>query len=136
MDATIAGLLKTAGVYVGLITLMAVALTYLVINQRRTKLIGIGDGGDKTVARMIRVHGNFCENAPFALALLILLALTGGPQWTIHAVGLLFLGGRAAHAFGLSRTAGSSVGRVGGMIMTHTSFIVGAATLIVGGLFR
>jgi uncharacterized protein len=136
MDATVAGLLKTAGVYAALIVLMGVALTYLVINQRRSKLIGIGDGGDRTAARLIRVHGNFCENAPFALALLILIALTGGPGWTLHAVGLLFLGGRAAHAFGLSRSAGSTIGRAAGMLVTHAAFFIGAGVLIVGGLLR
>jgi uncharacterized protein len=136
MEGATMAMLKLAGVYASLITLMGVALTYIVINQRRSKLIGIGDGGDKTAARMIRVHGNFCENAPFALALLILVALTGGPAWTIHAMGILFLAGRAAHAFGLSRFGGSSVGRVSGMLMTHLSFFVGMATLLIGGLFR
>jgi uncharacterized protein len=136
MEFGMVGLLRVAGVYAALITLMGVALTYLVINQRRTKLIGIGDGGDKTAARLIRVHGNFCENAPFALALLILVALTGGPAFILHAVGALFLAGRGLHAFGLSKSAGSSVGRVGGMLATHLSFFLGAGALLVGGLLR
>jgi uncharacterized protein len=122
--------LKPAAVYAALIVLMGVFLTYRVIFQRRSKLIGMGDGGDKTVARHIRVHGNFCENAPFALALLILLALMGAPVLVVHAVGLLFLAGRAAHAFGLSRTGGKSVGRVLGMVATHFSFLIGAGALL------
>jgi uncharacterized membrane protein YecN with MAPEG domain len=134
MDIATMGLLKTAGIYAALITLMGVGLTYLVIGQRRTKRIGIGDGGDKMAARLIRVHGNFCENAPFALALIILLALTGGSRLTLHIVGGLFLVGRALHAWGLSQTAGSSIGRVGGMLLTHASFFIGAAALLVSGL--
>jgi uncharacterized protein len=136
MEIGTVGLLRVAGVYAALITLMGVALTYLVINQRRTKLIGIGDGGDKTAARLIRVHGNFCENAPFALALQILVALTGGPVLILHGMGVLFLAGRGLHAFGLSKSAGSSVGRVGGMVATHISFFLGAGTLLAGGFFR
>lgn len=136
MDVVIASLLRLAGVYAALITLMGVALTYLVIFRRRSKLIGIGDGGDKTMARLIRVHGNFCENAPFALALLILLALTGGPGWAVHAVGLLFLAGRVAHAIGLSQSVGKSIGRVAGMVMTHSSFFIGAVMLLISGLAR
>jgi uncharacterized protein len=136
MDVVTAALLRTAGVYAALITLMGVALTYLVILRRRSKLIGMGDGGDKMMARFIRVHGNFCENAPFALALIILLALTGGPGWAVHAVGLLFLAGRGLHAYGLSQTGGSSVGRVAGMVTTHTAFFIGAGTLLVTGLLR
>jgi uncharacterized protein len=136
MDVVTAGLLKTAGVYGALITLMGVALTYLVINQRRTKLIGMGDGGDKAAARFIRVHGNFCENAPFALAMLVLVALTGGSAWALHAIGILFLLGRGLHAFGLSQSGGSSVGRVSGMILTHLALFVGIGTLLMGGLLR
>ena len=123
--------LKIGALYVGLIVLMGVALTYLVINQRRTKRIGIGDGGDRDAARLIRVHGNFCENAPFALALLILLPLAGVGSVTIHAVGALFLAGRIAHAVGLSGSAGTSAGRLGGMVLTHASLIWGAVALLL-----
>ncbi len=123
-------LLKIAGLYAALITLMGVALTMLVIRERRTKLVGIGDGGDKRMARMVRVHGNFAENAPFALALLVLLALVGSSAWPIHVVGLLFIAGRVAHAYGLSRTAGSSIGRVAGMMLTFTALIVGSVLLL------
>lgn len=126
--------LKAAALYVALVVIMGVALTYLVINQRRTKLIGIGDGGDKQAARMIRVHANYCENAPFALALLVMLPLLGAGDWTIHAVGLLFLVGRVAHAFGLSRTAGSSPGRIAGMMLTHAALIVGAGALLTAAV--
>ncbi len=134
LDPALLAALKTGALYAALIVLMGVGLTYLVINQRRTKQIGIGDGGDKTAARLIRVHGNFCENAPFALALLILLPLLGAGSWTIHAVGALFLGGRIAHAVGLSGSAGVSLGRMIGMIMTHAALIVGAVALLLAAV--
>jgi uncharacterized protein len=130
MDNATLQLIKLAGVYCALITLMGVVLTAFVINQRRTKLIGMGDGGDRQAARFIRVHGNFCENAPFALALLILVALAGGPKLVLHAIGTLFLAGRILHAAGLSRHGGSSVGRVAGMILTLTSSITGSLWLL------
>jgi uncharacterized protein len=130
----LSGGIRIAGLYGAVIVLMGVVLTVLVVLQRRSKLIGIGDGGDRTIARMIRVHGNFAENAPFALALLILLALSGAVGLVLHAVGLLFLVGRVLHAFGLSKTAGSSIGRVLGMVLTFTAFIVGAVSLLIIGL--
>ncbi len=130
------GGLKASAVYVALIIVMGVMLTFLVIRQRRTNLIGIGDGGNRAVARMIRVHGNFCENAPFAMALLILLPLLGASLILVHAVGILFLAGRLAHAYGLSQTAGSSVGRVAGMILTLTSSLIGAGSLLFLALIR
>jgi hypothetical protein len=134
METATIALLRTAGIYIALITLMGVALTFVVIGQRRSKLIGIGDGGDKTMARMMRVHGNFSENAPYALAILLALALTGGQSWPIHVVGACFIGGRALHAYGLSQSAGSSIGRVAGMMLTFASFILGAGALLLRGV--
>lgn len=127
---TLAAGLKAAALYVALIVLMGVVLTYLVINQRRAKLIGIGDGGDKTAARLIRVHGNFCENAPFALAILVMLPFVGAGLWAVHAVGALFLAGRLAHAVGLGRSGGTSPGRIVGMLTTHAALIIGALLLL------
>jgi len=121
--------LKASAVYVALVVLMGLVLTFLVVRQRRAKQIGIGDGGDKEVARVIRVHANYCEYAPFALALLVMLPLAGSGPWTVHAVGLLFLIGRIAHAVGLSGSAGYSGGRFAGMILTLTSLLIGAAAL-------
>jgi uncharacterized protein len=125
------GSLRTSGVYIAMIILMAIFLSVRVIMQRRSKLIGIGDGGDKIAARTIRAHANFCEYAPFAMALLILLPLIGVASWIIHTVGSLFLLGRAGHAYGLSLSAGSSIGRVGGMMLTFTSLLIGAAALLM-----
>lgn len=124
------GGLKTSAIYIALIVMMGVALTYLVIFKRRSKLIGIGDGGDHLMARMVRVHGNFCENAPFALALLMMLPLLGGSSFLVHVIGGLFLLGRIAHAYGLSQSAGKSLGRVVGMVMTHATFLIGAIVLL------
>jgi uncharacterized protein len=124
------GSLRTSGAYVALIILMGVFLSARVILQRRSKLIGIGDGGDKVAARIIRAQANFCEYAPFAMALLILLPLLGTASWIIHAVGIVFLLGRAAHAYALSLSAGSSIGRVGGMVLTFTALLIGAVALL------
>ena len=41
--------------------------------HRNRHKIGIGDGGDKALARKIRVHGNFVEYVPLGLLLMALL---------------------------------------------------------------
>jgi uncharacterized protein len=125
------GSLRISGVYIALIILFMIFLSARVIVYRRSNLIGIGDGGDKIAARRIRVHANFCENAPFVMALLILLPLVGTKSLVIHAVGLSFLAGRAAHAYGLTSYGGSSIGRVAGMVLTFTSMLVGAFALLM-----
>ncbi len=129
---SIAPQLAAAGLYAGLLILMNIGLQVAVIRMRRSKLIGLGDGQDKEMIRAVRAHGNFAENAPFAIAALILMALLAAPFWLMHVVGLLLVGGRAAHAYGVSRSAGSSPGRVGGMVATFTGMTVAALTLIFG----
>jgi uncharacterized protein len=126
---------SAAALYTGILILMGIVLQWRVIGFRRTKKIGIGDGQDKELARAIRVHGNFAENVPFVLAGLVMLALIGAPTVVIHGVGLLAVVGRTAHAFGLTQSAGSSVGRVGGMIMTFTALIITALALIVRAIW-
>ncbi len=127
--------IAAAALYTGLLILMAIVLQVRVIRHRRSKKIGIGDGQDRDLTRAIRVHGNYVENVPFVLAGLVMLALIGAPAIVIHGVGLLMLLGRIAHAIGLSQSAGSSLGRVGGMIMTFIALIITAVTLIVRAVF-
>jgi uncharacterized protein len=120
-----------ASFYTGVLILFAVVLQARVIRIRRTKLIGVGHGNDRELEKAVRVHGNFVENAGFGIAALILLAATSASIYIIHAVGLLLLIGRVAHAIGLTGSAGTSTGRVGGMVLTFTALVLAAVTLIV-----
>ena len=122
--------LAAAALYIALLILMLVALTYLVILQRVTKKVGIGDGGDPALSRAIRVHGNFAENAGFAVAGLIALALISAPVWLIHLCGMAMLAGRLAHAFALSQSVRGGPVRVAGMALTHVSFVTCALALL------
>ena len=100
---------KITLLFASLHVLLMLALAVPVVLHRNTHKIGIGDGGDKRLARKIRVHGNFVEYVPFALLVLALLELCGLPvAWVWGFGGALFLG-RLLHAFGLSRSGGYSV---------------------------
>jgi uncharacterized protein len=120
-----------ASFYTGVLILFAVLLQARVIRIRRTKLIGVGHGNDRELEKAVRVHGNFVENSGFGIAALILLAATAASIYIIHAVGFLLLIGRVAHAIGLTGSAGTSTGRVGGMVLTFTALVLAAVTLIV-----
>lgn len=128
--------LAAATLYTGLSILLGLALTFRVIAVRRALRVGVGDGGDKDLARRIRVHGNFVETAPFAVAILILLALAGVAAWVVHVVGVVFLAGRIAHAIGFSGSAGYSAGRFFGMIATLSVLGLGALALIALSIGR
>src|SRR5262249_41656475 len=104
--------LGAAMVHAALLILMAVAFALLVIQRRRTVGGGLEDAGDKELAKAMRIHANFVEFAPFAIAAYILLALAGVSAVFIHVLGSIFLIGRVVHAAGLSRHEGASLGRL------------------------
>jgi uncharacterized protein len=122
--------LAFAASYIACLVFLGIVLTARVILIRRGEKVGIGDGGNRELAKRIRVHGNFCETAPFVAAILILLPLLGAKEWMIHAIGLPALTGRVLHAIGLGRTAGSSFGRVTGMVLTLLALGFGAIALL------
>lgn len=122
--------LATAASYAALLVVLGIVLAARVIGVRRAKLVGIGDGGDKELARRIRAHGNFSEYVPLILGLIILLPFLGASAGQIHLVGLLALIGRIAHAVGISRSVGASLPRVGGMVSTFISLGIGVVLVL------
>jgi hypothetical protein len=85
--------LTVTPLYAGLLGLLFVILSLRVITTRFTARVTLGDGGDKMLAKRIRVHGNFAEYAPMGLILLTLAELQGAPLWVVHLLGVMLLGG-------------------------------------------
>ncbi len=90
-------------VYAGLIALVFVFLSFRVIGLRRRVGIGLGDGGDLSLMRRQRVHGNFAEYVPLVIVLMALAELQGQSLWKIHLIGICLIGGRLLHAYGVSQ---------------------------------
>lgn len=120
--------------YAGLLAVFIVLLAARVAKFRHANKIGIGEGDNRTLARMIRVHGNAIENVPLGLLLLLLCELVGTTPNVLHLCGVALVLGRVAHAVGLSRTAGASAGRVAGMALSWTAMVLMAGVL-VGAFF-
>ena len=116
--------------YIAILLALAVFLALNVARHRKPKQIGIGDGGDRTLHQAMRVHGNFTENVPFALAALVMLPLIGAPAWTVHLVGIGMIAARILHAIGLSSSQGYSSGRFFGIMLNWLVLLVSAALLI------
>ena len=116
--------------YAALTGLLCVVLSLLVVRQRMTTRISIGDGGDAGLSRMARVFGNFAEYAALVLVLLALLEICGGPRWLVHALGACFVVGRIAHAYGLSSTLDINAGRSAGITLTLLTILVASGTLL------
>jgi uncharacterized protein len=122
-------MLKITLLFASLHALLMLALAARVVFHRRSAKIGIGDGGDKALARKIRAHANFIEYVPVALILLALLELAGLAVLWLWIFGGLLLLARVLHAIGLSRSAGTTFGRFNGTLFT---WIVLAAMATTG----
>ena len=104
--------------YAGLIGLLLIAVAIPISRLRHSRKVGLGDGGDKELARAIRVHGNLVEWGVPAIVLLLVAELTRAPILLLHVCGIALVVGRVMHALGLSRRSGTSVGRFLGTALT------------------
>ncbi|MDB5423102.1 MAG: glutathione S-transferase [Phenylobacterium sp.] len=119
-----------AALWVGLHLILLLVLSVLVVRQRRSHGVVLGDGDVPQLAQAIRAFGNATEYVPAGLVAIAVLAMVGAPPMVVHATGLTLLAGRIAHAIGLSRTGDASLPRAAGVIMTWLAYILGAVALV------
>jgi uncharacterized protein len=119
--------------YAAIFAFIYLVLSVQVILARRQVKTAIGTGGDVRLERKIRVHANFAEYVPFVLLLLSFVEMQGGPAWLIHLLCLVFLAGRALHAYGVSQVQEDYRLRSTGMAITFGVIAVTALVLVVHG---
>ena len=110
--------IEVATLYVGLNILILLTLIVLVIIQRQKHKCAIGDGGHTSLMLAIRAHANAIEVIPVTLVGFVALASIGASAPTIHILGATLTAGRVLHAYGLSRSGGTSFGRMSGMLLS------------------
>ena len=122
-------------IYAGLATFIFIFLSFQVIAGRRAGGVALGDGGNRSLLRRQRAHGNFAEYVPLALILMALAELQGAPAWTLQLIGVTLLAGRLVHAYGVTREPEPIKLRTLGMTLTFLALVTGAVTnLGIGGL--
>ena len=118
--------------YAALCGILLVVLSLRVIMLRHRHQVSLGTGAQPELECAIRAQGNFTEYVPLALLLLLLLEISHqAPGWALHLLGLLLVVGRIAHAIGVSRSAGTTFGRAGGMLCTFAVILLAAVWLLV-----
>ncbi|HTN66812.1 MAG TPA: MAPEG family protein [Burkholderiaceae bacterium] len=115
---------QITALYVALHAVLLLILAVLVMLQRGRHKVGLGDGGQAGLAQAIRAHGNAVEYVPIALLLLLVYELNGGNGSLLHTCGIVLLASRIAHAWGLSRSSGESIGRAAGVVGTFLVILV------------
>ena len=90
---------------------------------------GHGDGGDETLRRRIRAHGNFAEYAPMALILLGLVEAFGSNRATVLGLAIALCFSRVLHALGMLYTSRATLKAIA-MFIQHAAFIYAAILLV------
>lgn len=102
------------GIYAALCTFILIWLSNSTGSLRRKHRISIGDGGNKHLTRIMRGHANAVENIPITLVMLAIAALIGTPAFVLHILGLVFVVGRALHAWHFIQEDAPSWQRIAG----------------------
>ncbi len=118
--------------YIALLGIMFFVLSAMVIRQRRKLLVPLGDGGDEMLLRLSRIHGNFTEIVPLALLLMIALEFQYDTNPVImHICGTVLVISRLAHAQGLLKSKGTSLGRMVGTLSAFLLILGMAVALVI-----
>jgi uncharacterized membrane protein YecN with MAPEG domain len=130
MDTVVTPSAHAAALWVGLHLLLLLVLSVLVVRQRQRHRVMIGDEGVPELLRARRAFGNAAEYVPAGMAALGMLALVGAASPVVHGVGAVLFVGRLAHGWGISTSAGPTIGRTVGTIMTWLAFLFSGALLL------
>jgi uncharacterized protein len=124
------------GLYVALATLLVLILSSRVSLRRRLLRVSLGDGDDKELRKRIRAQANAIEYLPLGLLLLLCLEWNQTLPVILHACGIVLIAARTLHAYGLSRTGGTSPERFAGTGLTWLVMLAMALLLIWQQLIR
>lgn len=123
--------LRVSLLYAGILALFFIALSVRTLRLRKRLRIAIGDGGNESMLRAIRVHSNFAEYVPLTLLLICLVEITGASALFVHAMGISLVAGRVSHAIGVSQLRETYVFRVIGMVLTILTLATVAVALLI-----
>ena len=111
--------------------ILHVIFTLRVGGYRFRSGISLGDGGDKELLNRIRAHGNFTENVPIALLLLLLNDLNGLADGTLMLLGSILLVSRLVHYLMIVTRSLPMVLRPLSMIGTLGTILASAIFLLI-----
>ena len=121
--------LPITAVYAGMLAIFALVLSARAGAYRGKAQASIlyGDPINWELAERVRVHQNFLEYVPMILILMGAIELNGGSATYLHAVGVLLVFTRIAHAIGLKHddmgTKGRFIGAAGTALIMFASAI-------------
>ncbi|MFK8033931.1 MAG: MAPEG family protein [Hyphomicrobiales bacterium] len=127
--------LAIVGIYAALCTFLLIWLGNSTGSLRRKHRVAVGDGGQKHLIRIMRGHANAAENIPITILMLAVAALIGTPTFVLHILGLLFVLGRALHAWHFIQEDAPNWQRFGGFGLAALVTVLLALGLLAHGIW-
>jgi uncharacterized membrane protein YecN with MAPEG domain len=122
-------------IYVALLAILFLFLSFKTIKVRKKLQIGVGTGDNPELLRAMRVHANFSEYVPITLILILSVELLRGHFILVHCLGAALLIGRVLHAYGVSQTKENLKFRVSGMLLTFSTMLVSIISILYLSIF-
>ncbi|MFY8297388.1 MAPEG family protein [Pseudoalteromonas sp. SS15] len=122
-------------IYVALLAILFLFLSFKTIKVRKRLQIGVGTGDNPELLRAMRVHANFSEYVPITLILILSVELLKGHFILLHCLGAVLLIGRVLHAYGVSQTKENLKFRVSGMLLTFSTMLVSIISILYLSIF-
>ena len=122
-------------IYVALLAILFLFLSFKTIKVRKRLQIGVGTGDNPELLRAMRVHANFSEYVPITLILILSVELLKGHFTLVHCLGAALLIGRVLHAYGVSQTKENLKFRVSGMLLTFSTMLVSIISILYLSIF-
>ncbi|HMJ44486.1 MAG TPA: MAPEG family protein [Pseudolabrys sp.] len=120
--------LSITALYGAILALIILALGINVTVHRVRLKVPLGDGGNPTMLRMIRLHGNAIEYVPLAIVLMAIYELNGGWHLALHIIGIALIAGRLIQTAAMWGTEMPGAGR--GIGQTTTWLSLGVLALL------
>jgi uncharacterized membrane protein YecN with MAPEG domain len=120
--------------YAALLAVFYAGMSLWVVMGRVSDDVLHGDGGDRTLQKRIRSHGNFAEYVPFTLLLVAFLEVGGAGRTLVQTLLIILLIARFLHPVGMFAQKNSFwqfACRGGGIVGTLGVMITAAIMLLV-----
>ena len=106
------------------LSLLMIGLAFRVARLRVRNRIGLGVGGNKTLARAMAAHSNAVENIPLTLILFALAEFQGANTLLLGICGGTFILARILNAIGVSLYARQSFARFYGILTSWAITVI------------
>lgn len=109
--------------------LMLTGLSLMVSVRRAQVGVLSGDGDDNTLRRRIRAHGNFVENAPLCVLLILAIEAILATSDIIWIVAAILIASRLLHAIGTLKRSKRIIAPA--MVMQHITLAICGVWLLI-----